>query len=51
MPRKKGGYFTESPPGALFRLKAVLNAFALSALLIAGLILAALFAVDLMVHP
>ena len=51
MPRKKEGYFAESPHGVVFRLKAILNAFTLSALLIAAFILAVLFAIDLMVHP
>jgi len=42
------GYFVGSPRSVLDRLKAAAIEFALIAILIAGLIMAALFAVDLL---
>jgi hypothetical protein len=41
-------YFTRSPRSVLGRLKAFAIEFALIAILIAGLIMAALFAIDLL---
>jgi len=47
-PYRKRGYFVRSSRGVFGRLKAALIEFALIAILIAGFILAALFAFDLM---